>query len=254
METSRLFCFWTLLTIAVVPRVAYGQLSQFVVEPRPPQAQTRQELKAYLDVVQDDDPAQTIRLISRFVQQFPKSEFLSQLYRRKMHAHRSLNDYKKMIQAGEKVLETNPFDVDALLTLAAFLPNQDADSKDYEGVLDKAENYARRVLEEIATLKAARTLPLADWLALLQRSRASAHESLGVVAFSRRKYAESVTQFELCTRENPAAEGSQFYRLGIAYRYIGKKEQAMTAFKRAIDLGPEAVMAKAKEQLFELQE
>ena len=49
------------------------------------------------------------------------------------------------------------------------------------------------------------------------------------------------------------AEGSQFFRLGVAYQYTGQKDRAIAALERAITIGPEIVRAKARVQLQELQ-
>lgn len=254
METSGLsFRTAILLALMTLARAACAQLDSYVIEPKPAQAQSRQEFKAYLDLVQADEPQRTIDLATRFVQRFPRSEFLAQVHRLEMHAHHSFGDSAQAIEAGERARTANPFDVDTLLTLASVLPNQGADSKNFGSALDQAESYARRALQELATLKASRTVPLSDWLAFLRRMRASAHESLGVVAFTRGRYPESVTEFERCTQENPLAEGSQFFRLGVAYQYSGEKVKAIAALRRAIEVGPEVVAAKAKVQLRELQ-
>lgn len=82
--------------------------------------------------------------------------------------------------------------------------------------------------------------------------KAMAHEVLGIVAFERGHYAESVAEFETCTRQNPAANGAQYYRLGIAYLFKGDYDQAKVALQRASQLGPEIVRAKAERQLAKL--
>ena len=192
------------------------------------------------------------RLIWRFVEQFSRSEFLAQVYRLKMHAHRSLGEAEKTIEAGEKARTANPFDVDTLLTLASILPSHGAETNSDE-TLKRAEAYANRALQELSGLKASRAVSLSEWRAFLRRMKASAYESLGVVAFKREKYLESVESFERCIQESPAAEGSQFFRLGVAYQYTGQRDRAIVALERAITNGPEIVAAKARVQQQELQ-
>jgi len=253
METRGLR-FWSAALLALlVPKLAWSaNVETYVIEPKPPQAQSREEFKAYLDIAQAEDPQRSIDLATRFVQQFSRSEFLAQVYRLKMHGYRSLGDAEKTIEAGEKASAANPFDVDTLLTLASVLPGHGADT-DVEKTLERAESYANRALQELSGLKASRAVSLSDWRAFLRRMKASAYESLGVVAFKREQYPESVKSFERCIQENPVAEGSQFFRLGVAYQYTGQKDRAIAALERAIAIGPEIVRAKARVQLQELQ-
>ena len=251
---TRKLRFWSAVLFALfVPTPGDSvNIESYVIEPKPPQAQSREEFKAYLDIAQAEDPQRSIDLAARFVEQFSRSEFLAQVYRLEMHAHRSLEDAEKTIEAGEKARTANPFDVDTLLTLASVLPGHGADTGSNE-TLERAEAYANRALQELSGLKASRAVSLSEWRAFLRRMRASAYESLGVVAFKREKYAESVQSFERCIQENPVAEGSQFFRLGVAYQYTGQRDRAIAALERAITIGPEIVGAKARVQLQELQ-
>src|SRR5688500_19057551 len=129
METRGLR-FWSAALLALlVPKLAWSaNVETYVIEPKPPQAQSREEFKAYLDIAQAEDPHKSIDLATRFVQQFSRSEFLAQVYRLKMHGYRSLGDAEKTIEAGEKARTANPFDVDTLLTLASVLPGHGADT------------------------------------------------------------------------------------------------------------------------------
>ena len=246
------FCDAVLFALLVPTPAVAATIESYFIEPKPPQAQSREEFKAYLDVAQAEGPQRSIDLATRFVEQFSRSEFLGQVYRLKMHAYRSLGDAEKTIEAGEKSRTANPFDVDTLLTLASVLPNHLVDT-DFNETLERAEACANRALQELSGLKASRAVSLSEWRAFLGGMRASAYESLGVVAFKREKYPESVKSFEQCIQENPVAEGSQFFRLGVAYQYTGQREKAIAALERAITIGPEIVGAKARVQLQELQ-
>jgi|SoiMethySBSTD1v2_1073268.scaffolds.fasta_scaffold505587_2 tetratricopeptide repeat protein len=246
------FCDAVLFALLVPTPAVAATIESYFIEPKPPQAQSREEFKAYLDVAQAEGPQRSIDLATRFVEQFSRSEFLGQVYRLKMHAYRSLGDAEKTIEAGEKSRTANPFDVDTLLTLASVLPSHLVDT-DFNETLERAEACANRALQELSGLKASRAVSLSEWRAFLGGMRASAYESLGVVAFKREKYPESVKSFERCIQENPVAEGSQFFRLGVAYQYTGQREKAIAALERAITIGPEIVGAKARVQLQELQ-
>src|SRR5438034_9734111 len=155
-----------------------------VFERHPPQARSREELNAVLDIVQTTDAKQIVSLCTDFRKQFPTSEFWGQVYRMEMHAYGTLNDAHKMIEAGQKALELNFHDVDALLTLANTILNGAHNlSAESTAVLDKAEGYAGQDLEEIDALKAIRGVPLDIWRKLTGRMRSYAQYALGCVSF-----------------------------------------------------------------------
>jgi tetratricopeptide (TPR) repeat protein len=238
-----------LSSLMLAPFALFAQFDTMIFEPKVPQAQCRQELDAFLDIVDPTQPERTIALVQQFVERFPDSGLLSQVYRRKMKAYKELNDYQGTVVAGEKALELNPHDVDVLLTLAVVIPHGYRDSQPSSSRLDKAKSYAQRALEEIQTLKAAKTVALDQWLMVTAQMKAIAHEALGIVAFKRSRYRESVTELEECTRLNPVADGTQYYRLGIAYLFSGDSFRAKAALQRAVELGPDVVRKSAQEQL-----
>ena len=157
-----------------------AQFDMVVFEKRPPQAKSREELNAVLDIVQTTDPQKILPLCTDFRKQFPTSEFLGHVYRAEMHAYAGLNDPQKVIATGEKALEVNSHDVDALLTLANTIPNGVDDlTPESTALLNKAEDYARRALDEIDGLHATRGVTLDKWRKLTGRMRSSAQEALG---------------------------------------------------------------------------
>jgi tetratricopeptide (TPR) repeat protein len=236
----------------LLPFPLAAQFDTVLIERKPAQAQSRQELDAYLDMVESHEPEKTVSLAAGFAKQFPDSEFLGYVHSLEMDAYLALNDYQNSVAAGEKALERNPKDANALLKLAKVLPNG-AKETDSSTILDKAENYARKAIEEISALKAPRTLSLAEFRRVTAQMKATAHEALGIIAFKRGRYPESVAEFERSTGENPMADGALFYRLGMAYLFSGNLNQAKTALKRALELGPEVVRTKAEEQLARLR-
>jgi tetratricopeptide (TPR) repeat protein len=228
-----------------------GQFDAMMFQEKPPQAQSRQELYAFLHLVDNSDSDQLLALTDQFIKTFSKSEFLAFVHRMRMNAYRQINEYQRAIEAAEKALELNPQDIDVLLGIANLLPQQATDQSSV--VLSTAEGYAQRALKEIVALKAPRTLSLDNWEQTVGAMRASAHCALGVVALKRGRYSDSVAEFEICTRQNHAAAGPQFYMFGVALLLDRKVEQARAALQRAAELGPEVVKAQAEVQLRSLE-
>jgi tetratricopeptide (TPR) repeat protein len=231
---------------------AYSQLDAMVFQQKAPQAQTREELFAFLDLMDIAPVDNFLVLGNEFIERFPKSEFLAFVHRLRMNAYRDMNDHKRAVQAAEKALELNPKDINVLLGLANLLPRQ---ATGQSGVaLSAAEGYSRLALNEIGALTAPRSVSLDDWEKTVSVMKASAHCALGTVALMRRRYSESVKELETCTNRNPAVDGGHYYILGMALRADGKPDQATIALKRAIELGPDAVKAQAEIQLKALKE
>jgi tetratricopeptide (TPR) repeat protein len=241
----------TALLSAALPLPA--QFDLVMIEPKPPQAQTRQELDSYLDILLSKQPEKIVSLASQFPKQFPESDFLAHVHRLEMKAYQDLNDYRNSVTAGQKALSRNPNDAETLLMLAKVLCSGTGESQDSVDILDKAENYARKAIQEITALRAPRTLALTEFQKLIGRMNATAHESLGVVAFKRGLYSESITELQISTSQNPVPDGTQFYRLGMAYLFGGSPDQAKVALRRASALGPEVVRLRAEARLAEMR-
>jgi tetratricopeptide (TPR) repeat protein len=251
-RSLRIVVFTTLL--AGLPHSeAYGQLGAMVFQQTPPQAQTREELYAFLDLVDNSKSERFFILASEFVERFPRSEFGGFVHRMRMNAYREMNDHHNTVRAGEKALELNQQDIDVLLTLANILPHGIKATDPLSVTLNTAEGYARRALKEIMALKAPRTLSLDDWEEAINVMKASAHCALGLVALKRGRYSDSVAEFEICTEQNTRATGPQYYMFGVALISEGKSEQARSALQRAAELGPKLVTEQAEAKLRSLE-
>lgn len=230
---------------------AYGQLDAMMFQERAPQAQTRQELYAFLDLVDNTDFNKFLALSDQFIERFTRSEFLAFVYRMRMNAYREMNDHRNAVAAAEKALELNPQDINVLLGVANLLPQQA--TRPSSVVLSTAEDYAQRALKEIAALKAPRTLSLDNWEKAISTMNASAHCAIGGVALKRGRYSDSVSAFEICTKQDAVASGLQFYMFGIALLADRNVERAIAAFRRAAEMGPESVKEHAEGQLRSLE-
>lgn len=224
--------------------------SDLIIEPKPPQANSREELDAYLDLIQKQEPAQLVGRAADFARRFPASEFLGQVYRLEMRNYQTLNDHQNTVAAGEKVLRVSPRDPEGLLTLAKVLASFKSEKA---ANLSRAEMHANSALEAIRSLKAPRSLGVMEFEQIKSRMQAGAHEALGIIAFQRKQYAESVSEFEHSIRLHPSADGGLYYRLGVAYLFTNSRDKARATLQRAAELGPGVVRARAEGQLAELQ-
>jgi len=244
-------CVWILFWLAWLPSTSslHAQYD-LIIEPKPPQANSREELDFYLKIFQLQDPARLIEYASGFAKLYPASEFLGQIHRLEMRSYQAMDDPQNTVAAGERLLRVRPKDAEALLTLAKVLPSLKGD-KDVN--LNVAEKHAQSAMEEIVALKAPRSLTIKQFEQIIQGMQAGVHEALGMIAFQRGQYSQSVAEFEQSIRLHPGADGGLYYRLGVACRFTRSRAKAEAALRRATELGPAAVRSRALGQLAELQ-
>ena len=221
-----------------------------IIEPKPPQASSREELDFYLTILQLRDPAKLIESAAEFSKLYSASEFLSQVHRLEMRSHQAMDDPQNTVAACERLLSVRPNDPEALLTLAKVLPSL---KRDRDANLNVAEKHAQSAMQEIAALRAPRSMTIKQFEEIIRGMQAGVHEALGMIAFQRGQYAQSVSEFEHSIRLHPGEDGRLYYRLGVACRFTRSRAKAEAALRRATELGPDAVRSRALGQLAELQ-
>lgn len=168
-------------------------LSLIAQEQKQPQAKTQVEYDAYMAAYKEQAPAAKAELASKFLTDFPDSEFKIYIYQmlidsysrvgnpakvteygekflaefpqadnttkkfilqRLMGAYQQQNNFDKTVETGEKLLAIDPKDLPSLLTLASILPERlPADDAKKAEQLDKAQGFAERALTEINALQ-----------------------------------------------------------------------------------------------------
>lgn len=246
---------WTtrFLLAALAMMVAVSSQAQFdeiILDRNPPQAQSRKELDACLKIFECSRCTNMEALVENFEKEFPASEFLPQIYRTVMEYHLSEGAEDAAIQAGERVLAKVPDDVYVLSVLSRILPNSVRDNEKSRANLERAEDYARRLLKDAPQIQVASSVSLQARDQMIAQLNSSAHEALGIVAYKHGKLVESIAELRLCIEENPVPTGAQFYRLGLALLSANpESHEAEQALRRARELGPEAVRNKVDELL-----
>jgi tetratricopeptide (TPR) repeat protein len=218
------------------------------------QAKSEEEFDKYLEIVTAPDPPQVIDKVTAFVSQFPKSELLGAAYQYQMQAYQLLNNFDGMVSAGRQALLRNPNDINTLLALASAMANRATGRSDREELLSQAETDARHALGQIETQRISRKVSLQDWTVQKHQMQAEAHGALGTVALQRGDTRTAVQEFKMAIEIAPKLQGIQFLRLGLALALTPAKNEARENFRRAADLGPDAIRRSAVEELRKLSE
>jgi len=230
----------------VISRAQFGPL----LNPRlAPQAKTPEELDAYLDIITAPEPRVTIEKTEEFASKYPSSELLSVALQYEALAYQQTDNFQGVLRAGSKALQLQPDNLNTLLTLASAIPNGVAGRPDAAELLDQAEEYAQRALQQLTKVIVPREITLERWTVMRGEMEALAHEALGQVAAKRGNLARAMSELEQAAFHNPTPQGSQFYRLGMVYSMLGKNERAEETLRRAADLGPDLIRQLALREL-----
>ena len=210
-----------------------------------PQARTQQEFDDWVDLVESSDPRAIVRLANEFLARYPQSGFIARVYQAQMLAYEQLDNYEGAVDAGRKAVRLSPENLHILATLANLLPLGVTFGRTDDPRLDEAERYARRLLTRLPEPPG--TLSNGEWKRTRLRLEVSAHSALGLVFLARSQPQPAILELEWVTNRSPEADGLQYLRLGSAYTMARDFCAALQAFERAVNLGPEPVMQRAKQ-------
>ena len=156
-----------------------AQFGALVSPTQAPQAQSQEELDAYLQIVRTQAADQVKKEVNAFAVAFPKSELLGLAYQNQVHACQQLNDFDGMLTAGKKALQANPDNLNTLLMLAPAMASRAGGRPDRDQLLEHAESYARRALEGIDKTRLPHKVSLEHWTFEKHQMQSQAHEVLG---------------------------------------------------------------------------
>ena len=161
-------------------------------EQKQPQAKNKAEYDAYLAMYNEQDPNKKVDLATKFLTDFPDTEFKPYVYQiqintyasmgkpdkvvevgekfssdfpqadnntkkfvfqRVMQSYQQLNNFEKTVEYGDKLLALDPNDLPALLTLSSILPERLPQAEDKKAQqLDRAMEIAQKAMTHVNAL------------------------------------------------------------------------------------------------------
>lgn len=204
-----------------------------------PAPKTKEEYDDYQKFWGAQDPDEKIKLAEGFLQKYPDSELKPFAYRKEMEAYQQKNDFDKMREFGEKVLEADPNDAISLILLASAIPERTKETDlDKEQKLNTAEDYGKRALAAIDKLeKPSPQMTDQDWDKARNEARANAYAALGLVNLQRKQYPGAEESFRKATQLQSQPDPIVWWRLGLSLELQKKYDDALAALKKSADLG-----------------
>jgi tetratricopeptide (TPR) repeat protein len=242
-----------------------------------PQAKTQQEYEAYKKFQGETDPAKKAAAGEQFIRDYPDSELTGPfvcpllvqifeqlnnfskaveygekslnsdlpketvlfIYQGIVISYQQLNNYEKTVEWGEKFLTADPNNTFALYILSSVIPERIKDEDvDRQSKLDRTSDYGKRLLQIIANAQRPAQLTDEQWKQQKAQLEGGDFAALGFVALHQKNYDEAVRQYKQSTDIYPK-DPIAFYRLGMAYSFNKKNEEAIRALATSVALsGP----------------
>ena len=172
------------------------------------------------------------------LQEFPEADKAPKIFilQRMIRGYQQLNDSRRTIDTGERLLKVEPNHLQTLLTLSMVLPRflpEDVTgrARQLDRALEVANRAQRRVEAVVGGPKPAR-MTAAQWVRQKADLPARVHAALGLIHFNRRDYPSAIEEYEKATAL-ARGESVDFYRMGIAYYY-----QALAVSRELADWDP----------------
>jgi tetratricopeptide (TPR) repeat protein len=205
---------------------------------------------SYLDLINEQkEPAQKLVLLEDFIRRFPKHFGTVLVYTQLQQVHLYMRQFPKAIEAGEKLLETNPDDLEAAegcLEAAEALGDKDLAAK-WAGIVRQTALLLiqspppKENDPEVFDYWNKRVEQARQLLRSMDRTDTSQEYNLYTQALKSTDMRKRIALLdELAAKypENPYKRDTQLLYY-IAYRQLGEGEQALNAAERLLKLDPD---------------
>jgi tetratricopeptide (TPR) repeat protein len=167
-----------------------------------------------------------------------------------MTARQSTLDAAGMIDAGRKILEISPDDLQTLMNVSTIMVQTPPEGAGREGYLEEARGYAERSVEALGTFLAG-----PDSANLDEATRANlmkeAHSTLGLAAFQLEEWEAAASHYEDALGLAPN-DPLAHYMLGLSHNNDQDLDGALSALARAVFLEfPDAQARTSLEALYQ---
>jgi tetratricopeptide (TPR) repeat protein len=214
---------------------------------RPPQAKTQPEFDAYNAAVANQrDPAAMEKAADDFAAKYPDSELRGLLYKSALRSYQNANNGDKMSEMAQKLLNLDPDDPEALVSVAEVMAEHTRDTDlDKDQRYDQATKYTQHALETVDTdvpiPQGGQQSQIDAYKALL---RSTAYSVLGTITYGQAKYPEAENYFRKSIDAYPSQpDPVVVLRLALALDKQARYPDALKEANRAVELTQEGTAA-----------
>jgi tetratricopeptide (TPR) repeat protein len=186
-----------------------------------------QAVIALLQAQQQNNPDAVIKAADELLSKFADTALKDTALLAEATAYQMKGDYDRAQIFDQRALEANPKSFQASLQLGEILAQRTRENDlDKEEKLSKAEKYLNTTIEDLKTApKPNAQLPDAQWDEIKKYMTAQAHNDLGLVALTRKKYDLAISEFKTAIDGDP--QPAYQVRLASAYQSSGNSQEAI---------------------------
>ena len=175
------------------------------------------EYNAYVNAIQQQNPAQKAQLLEAFMQSYPNSVMKEDALELLMAAYQQAGDAQKTLDAAQKVLQVNPNNVRALALLAynyrAAASNGGPQMQDN---LAKAKQYGEQGLQALQNMQKPSDMSDQDFIKLHNETGAIFDGAVGFAALQAKDYPAAQKDFEQAVSWESQPNIADIYPLATA--------------------------------------
>jgi tetratricopeptide (TPR) repeat protein len=214
--------------------IAVSAASAFQKQPTPKSQKEVDAIKKMFAAPMGD---QQIAAAEDLLTNFADTEFKSlALFMEADNWARAKNNFEKAVVYGEKALEADPKNFQAMILLARqYASHTTENDLDKEEKLTKASKYANDAISTIAQApKPNPNVQDAQWDAAKKDYTAQAHEALGMVADVRKKYDVAATEYKAAIDGAAQPDPATMVRYAISQEHLNKFDEAIATLDKVI--------------------
>jgi tetratricopeptide (TPR) repeat protein len=193
-------------TLMLFPAAASPAPVPAAAQAKAPQWSSRAEYDAYQAFVKEADAQKRISLIQDFIQKYPKSDFLGNVYVAEMQTYIQLKQTDEAVASAKKALGADPNSLEALSYLSLLFPYTfKAKSADASAELAQAEKDAQHGLEVLQNIQKPANVTEQQFEAYIKpkTKRAIFNAAAGFVALQQKNYNQAIKSLEAAAQDEP---------------------------------------------------
>ncbi len=206
---------------------------------RPPQAKTQPEFDAWKAASASTDAAALEKAADDFAVKFPDSELRVLLYKNAMRLYQHSNNAEKTEAMGQKVLNLDGDDPEALTQVAEVISERTRDTDlDKDQRYDESLKMAQKALQTVDTdVSVPAGTPKDKLDAYKAGLRSQAYSTMGAVEYSKGNYPAAETNFQKAIDAYPSDPYAlDVLRLALSLDKQQKYPEALKVANRAVEM------------------
>jgi len=219
--------------LLVCGAIVVSGASAFQKQPKP---KSQKEVEAINTMFRATTPDAQIEAAEALLTTFADTEFKSLALFMEADDYSRKNQFEKSIVFGERALEADPQNYQAMLLLARqYAAHTTENDLDKEEKLTKATKYANDAVPIIANApKPNPQVPDEQWDKAKKDYTAQSHEALAMVADVRKKYDVAVSEYKTALDGMATPDPATMVRYAIALEHQGKWDDAIATLDKVI--------------------